>query len=483
MRSRGSETLMKRRQWETPSKVLVTVALLGFGALAFSPPTVSASAGNGYDERPDVVIILTDDQRLGLLDAMPTVRRSIIDKGVDYRQAMVPTSVCCPSRTSILTGLYSHTSGVWHNGDKTAISGVPGGYNAFVANGNEQRTLAVALKSVGYYTGFLGKYLNGYHKEYGTPPGWDRWLAFDNQVDYFDYTLGGQSYGSAAKEYSTDVIARKAVNLIGAASTAEPLFLYIAPKAPHAPFIPAPRDATVNVGALVHKSDFGAFNEPDLSDKPSWLRPKNPVSATRMHTIARQQHRTLYAVDDLVGDVISALSQRGTLDNTLLIFMSDNGLQWGEHRLPKKDLPYSASTRIPMAMRWDNTIAAGTTRSDVVLNVDIAATVSAAAGADMPWVEGISLLSDNQRAGFPLEGTIGKRFDNGEVQRPAYCGWRTATRLFVRYDGGSEELYLLDQDPKEAHNVSANPKYESALTEMRNQSQQTCAPVPPMFSW
>jgi arylsulfatase A-like enzyme len=237
------------------------------------------------------------------------------------------------------------------------------------------------------------------------------------------------------------------------------------------------------MGQYVHPRDFGAFNEANLSDKPAWLQEKTTVSAERMHELAQAQHRSLLAVDELVSDVIGALRTRGTLGNTLLIFMSDNGLQWGEHRLTKKDLPYTASTRIPMAMRWDGHIGAATTRTDLVLNVDIAPTIADVVGVDMPWTEGFSLLSANQRTGFPLEGTIGKPMDGGTVQRPAYCGWRTNTQLFVHYNGGAEELYLLSNDPKEEHNVASDEQFESVLTDLRNQAQQQCSPVPPKFSW
>ncbi|MFL6178245.1 MAG: sulfatase [Actinomycetes bacterium] len=476
---------MKRSSRKHRGRFLIALAAAAFGiaTLAALPQEGHAAASSGYGETPDIVIILTDDQRVGLLDAMPTVRNSIIAQGVNYTQAMVPTSVCCPSRASILTGMYSHSTGVWHNGDKTAISGVPGGYDAFVANGNESRTVAVALDQAGYQTEMIGKYLNGYLQQYGPPPGWDRFLAFDKEAAYYDYMLGGQLHGSRARDYSTDVIARKAVTLIQTAPTAQPLFMYIAPKAPHAPFIPAPRDVGAPMDQYVHPRDFGAFNEANLSDKPAWLQNKSPVSVQRMHELARAQHRSLLAVDELTGNVIDALKARGTLSNTLLIFMSDNGLQWGEHRLTKKDLPYTASTRIPMAMRWDGHIAPGTTRTDLVLNVDIAPTIADVVGVTMPGTEGFSLLSPNQRTGFPIEGTIGKPLDHGTVQRPAYCGWRTATQLFVHYSGGQEELYLLDQDPNETHNVASDTVFESVLNDLRNQTQQKCAPVPPMFSW
>ena len=476
---------MTRSSSRHRSRFLIALAAAAFGiaSLAALPQEGNAAASSNYAGTPDIIIILTDDQRVGLLDVMPTVRNAIIARGVNYTQAMVPTSVCCPSRASILTGMYSHSTGVWHNGDKTALSGVPGGYDAFVANGNESRTVAVALDQAGYQTEMIGKYLNGYRQQDGPPPGWDRFLAFDKDAAYYDYMLGGQLYGSRARDYSTDVIARKAVSLIETAPTIEPLFMYIAPKAPHAPFIPASRDEGAPMGQYVHPRDFGAFNEANLSDKPTWLQEKGYVSVERMHELAQAQHRSLLAVDELTRNVIDALKARGTLSNTLLIFMSDNGLQWGEHRLTKKDLPYTASTRIPMAMRWDGHITPGTTRTDLVLNVDIAPTIADVVGLTMPGTEGLSLLSSNQRTGFPLEGTIGKPLDQGTVQRPAYCGWRTDNQLFIHYNGGAEELYLLDQDPKETQNVASDTAFESVLNDLRYQTQQKCAPVPPMFNW
>jgi len=394
---------------------------------------------------------------------------------------MVPTSLCCPSRASLLTGKYAHNTGVWHNGDQTKATGIVGGTRAFMKGGNESQSLPVALNAAGYHTALVGKYFNNYHLQYGKPPGWDRWLPFDHVPDYYNYRLGEKRYGNAPRDYSTDVIRRKAVALIDGAPARDPMFLYVAPIAPHYPFRPATRHRGAPVDRMIHDDDFGALNERDTSDKPAWLRKLDPVSEGRMLRIARQQHRMMLAVDDLVGDVIDALVRRGTLHDTLLVFMSDNGMQWGEHRLTKKNLPYGASTEIPLAIRWGDKLAAGSTRPGLALNIDVTATIADAAELSMPWLEGESLLRPINRNGFLLESTVGAPVQG--VRRPAYCGWRTSNRLFVHYRTGEEELYLLGRDPQERHSVAGKPRFRSIVRDLRSRTKQACSPTPPRFTW
>lgn len=200
-------------------------------------------------EQPNVVLLITDDQVEGTLDAMPILQREIVNKGVEAENAIIPTSTCCPSRVALLTGQYAHSNGVYDN------VGRWGGWTAFERSGGEDRTVAVAVRDAGYRTGFFGKYLNGWvvSPDDYVPPGWDDFMSirdpFSSELTganaYYDYWLTGtqnkQYFGDSPKDYSTDVLARFAVDFIRSTEEETPLFLVYSTTGAHAPFKAAPR--------------------------------------------------------------------------------------------------------------------------------------------------------------------------------------------------------------------------------------------------
>jgi N-acetylglucosamine-6-sulfatase len=204
-------------------------------------------------ERPNVVLIVTDDQEYGSLQEMPKVRDLLERHGTTFSNAIVPMPGCSPSRASILRGQYPHNHGIWFS------SPPDGGYPAFHNRGHEQSTLATWLQEGGYRTALVGKYLNEYGLNPETarvPPGWNEWYA-SPRLDYFDYDLieNGRvvHYGTDPKDYLTDVLSRKASSFVrGAAQSGKPFFLYLAPRAPHDPATPAPR----------HEEQFGHARVP-----------------------------------------------------------------------------------------------------------------------------------------------------------------------------------------------------------------------------
>jgi len=424
-------------------------------------------------DRPNLVVVLTDDQRVETLAGMPQVQALLADRGTTFSRAMVPTSLCCPSRASMLTGRYAHDTGVWSNVRPN------GGWWAFQANGNEDRTVAVALHQSGYRTALVGKYFNkfgqlappGYR-----PPGWDQFLAFtirDRSGAYYDYTLSdGSVHGSAPDDYSTDVLARAATNLIRSAPPDQPLFLWFAPYAPHSPFQAAVRHrgAAVPLGAPPAQQE-------DLSTKPGWVRGHQPAAPGLAAWTARNQQRTLLAVDEAVAGIVAALAETGRLSDTLIVFTSDNGYLWGEHGIIDKNVPYTPAAAVPLVLRWDGHLAAGQVDDRLAVNVDIAATL-ATAGATGMATEGLDLLGTDRRDGFVLEaaGAPG-------LKRPPYCGWREADWAFVHYATGEEELYSLADDPGQVHNLATLPKERNRLDTMRGRARATCVPAPPGFAW
>lgn len=425
--------------------------------------------------KPNIVLILTDDQRWDTLWAMPKVKRLLLSKGVNFSNAFVVNASCCPSRASILTGKYSHSTGVYKN------EAPYGGFSSF----RDGSTVATWLKGAGYRTALIGKYLNAYTNLSYIPPGWSRWFAFPNQGGYFDYTVSDngttRAYGSATSDYSTDVLAAKAASFITTTPSSRPLFLYFAPKAPHEPFTPAPRHNTAFSTLAPYRPP--SYNESDVSDKPAWLRSRPPLSASRQvenDAIRRNQYRTLLAVDDAVGRIVNALANTGRLSNTLIVLTSDNGFHWGEHRLMKaKWTAYEESIRVPLVVRYDPAVAAAREDRRPVLNIDFAPTFATLAGTTAPAAEGASILpllssfDGTWRNDFLVE-----HLKSGE-QITTYCAVRDEQYLYVAYETGEKELYDLSMDPYQLQNQANNESYTGILSALGSRLHDLCNPAPP----
>jgi N-acetylglucosamine-6-sulfatase len=450
----------------------VVVAFFAFLLLA-SVPDASAQTS------PNVVVVLTDDQRIGTMSRMPAVWSLIRKKGVLFPNAMVPTSLCCPSRASILTGLYAHSTRIFSNL-------LPdGGWESFNSQGSEERTVATTLQAAGYRTGFVGKYLNGGFPRQAAagyvPPGWDSFVTFTTSPDYFDYSLNdGSIHGNAPADYSTDVLRTHAVRFIRSTPSDEALFLLFSTVGPHRPFTPAPRHVGAWTGRL--RSYRPASVTENVSDKPPWVSRYRRVGQRRIDRGLARAQETLMSIDDAVGSLVRALTDTGRMGNTLFVFLSDNGLLMGEHHLYTwKNVPYRLSTSIPLAVRWDGRLLANSTDRRLALNVDIAATIAEAAGTAMA-TEGLSLLGTRKRGGFPLEGGRWYRWDS-LPQHPAYCGYRTQRWMYARYADGQTELYSYAEDPHETMNLAGRVRYLGQLEAMRARAEATCSPVPPNFDW
>jgi arylsulfatase A-like enzyme len=441
--------------------------------------------------RPNIVFILTDDQTWNSLRAMPFVEDKLVRHGVQFTKAFVVNSLCCPSRASILTGQYSHSTGVYTNKPPT------GGFPAF--HPHEGSTIATWLHRVGYRTGLVGKYLNYYGKAGRSgyvPPGWDRWVAFaENNGLYYDYHLSmdGQirHYGASPADYSTDVLWRYAVNFIRH-TTRRPFFLYFAPFAPHGPSTPAPRDA----GRFSRLAPYRPpnFNERDVSDKPRWVRALPRLSSSRIARIdkaRRKAYASLLAVDHAVAGILGALRDTGRLHNTMIVFTSDNGFAFGEHRWFYKMSPYEESIRVPLVIRYDPLTWGGRKDRHLALNIDVAPTFAALAGAQPSTpVDGRSLLPILRRRGqlwrhqFLIEHKV-TQLDQPYV--PAYCAVRSAKYLYSVYKYETEprynsELYDLVGDPYELVNRVKSPRYASVVAAMKARLKALCNPPPPGFT-
>lgn len=435
----------------------------------------SAAAQDEPTDPPSILLIVTDDQRWDTLWAMPEVQGSLVEQGVNFSRAFTTSSLCCPSRASILTGAYPHTTGVYRQG------GLYGGFKSF----EDSTTIATKLDDAGYRTGFFGKYLDSYQSDALSgyvPPGWDRWAAFVH-AEYFDYglTIGGtvQRYGSDAADYSTDVLADQTEDFIR--ESEGPVFAIFAPAAPHAPAIPSPADEGGFGDLPVWRPP--SFNEADRTDKPGYVRVLPRVGPDRteyVDTLRRNQYRSLQAVDRAVDRLLGAMEDTGRLDDALVIYTSDNGLLWGEHRWIKKEVPYEEAIRVPLIVRADAVVGAGVRTDDhVVANIDLAPTIADAAGVDLPDADGNSLIpllagrSEAWRRAVLIEHL------RGTNPVPTYCAVRTARYLFASYETGERELYDLDADPFQLQNLAGTtPGLEAQLgTTLKG----LCDPPPPGF--
>ena len=473
----GFDRSRRRRTWASVTAALIIALVAGTEAQALP-------------RRPDVLLIVVDDQRADILDWMPIVRRRVVDRGRRFTNGMVPTSACCPSRASMLTGLFAHSTQVWSNRRNADLEDT-GGWPAFAAAGMEDRTIAVALQASGYRTVLVGKYLNHYDAapDGYVPPGWTAWHAFAGvNGRYYDYEIrhtdgSTTAFGHEEQDYSTDVLLRYALREVRAARPDRPLFLMFTPYGVHDGLpVPAPRHAgTATVGAY----EGPGVNEADVSDKPPWIASLPPVPERRLTRWARRTQEALFSVDEAAGRLLDVLHDRRRLRDTLVIVTSDNGVLWGEHRLAGKYMPYDAATRVPLAMRWSRRIEPGTVDRRLALNLDITATVAAAARLTSFPDEGRPLLARARRDGFVLEAgaTSGSDGNGQKVARRGYCGFRTRRFLFVRYSGGIEELYDYRRDPWELENVAADPAYADRVATLRDRADADCRPRPPGYEW
>jgi N-acetylglucosamine-6-sulfatase len=420
-------------------------------------PTSPPVAGDA----PNIVLVMTDDQDLASLRAMSRTRRLLARPGTTFENAFASLPLCCPSRATLLTGQYAHNHGVFGNKPPD------GGYQAFRGR---RRTLGVWLEAAGYQTAWIGKYLNGYgvDGDPSVPPGWTRWfspLGFDS-LRMYNYSVSAdgevEEFGDDPADYQTDVLAREALRFIRERSDERPFFLALAPLAPHDEDDTVdtgardPRPAPRHLGALeaVGPPRPPSFDEGDVSDKPRPLR-EPPLSArelTDLRQLDRSRRESLLAVDEAVGRIVRALRDDGELEDTVIVFTSDNGYLLGQHRLVGgKSLPYRGIAGVPLIVRGPGFDRGGSVRT-AVTNVDLAATVADLAGLEPDRdLDGTSLRTlareprDAQRAVL--------------LESDAYAAVRTSGFLYVEHSDGEVELYDLRRDPFELANRANAPLY------------------------
>jgi arylsulfatase A-like enzyme len=425
--------------------VLAAIALAGTGGIGGS---VKAS-GPGP---PNILFIVTDDERLDGMTVMPKTLQWFQDQGMTFPQAYSTTPLCCPARSTIFSGQYVHNTGV-----RTNSSGV-----WFDPRHSMQRY----LHDAGYQTGLYGKYFNAW-SDIRNPPYFDKFVEFD--AGYFNYRVNDNGVLRQIQQYSTNYIRDKALSFVNSAEAddSRPWFLYLGLYAPHLPSTPDTQYANASVPPFQPSPSTW---EADRSDKPAYVQ---NYQLDQQEIIDQQQQglRSLLSVDDAVDALMQNLTANGEADNTLAVFVSDNGYMFGEHNIDAKNRPYLDSIRVPMYMRWPGQVPVGATDSRLTALVDLAPTVLSATGlsSTVP-MDGRNLLDPSwQRDRMLTEFTY-----QGDV--PTWVSLVTAgsqyTEYFSRDDPNSvydREYYDLGADPYELDNLlsdssSANDPSTAALS-------------------
>jgi N-acetylglucosamine-6-sulfatase len=441
--------------------------------------TASASAADSA-ARPNIIFILVDDLRWDALGCTghPFAKTPNIDRiakeGALFRSFFVSIPLCSPSRGSFLTGQYPHTHGITNNADHSELS-------------HQLITFPRLLHDVGYETAFIGKWHMGLDDS--PRPGFDRWVGFKGQGVYNDPMLNVDGETSKHTGYITDILNEYALQFVQKEHK-KPFLLYLPHKAVHGPFTPAERHKNLYADAVIKPTP--SLND-SLEGKPAATRKLEDVSeqksgnkkgknsapsaesARRMPEGAiRNQLRALAAIDEGVGQLFKALEAAKQLDNTIIIFSSDNGFFWGEHGFGDKRWAYDESIRDPLLIRFPELIKPGAAFDQFVLNIDIAPTLLELAGAPVPkTVQGRSLVPLLKDASTPWRTSfLTEYFQEKQYPRtPTWQAVRTDHWKFISYPDlkDMDEIYDLKADPYEMKNLIKQPSSRSTVKQMEAQ--------------
>ncbi len=460
----------------------VSVGLLVVPTLALAAFVSPAAPAPPAVDRPNVVFILVDDGRHDDLVVTPEIQAEIGDAGATFTQFYAPFPLCCPARATLLSGQYAHNHQVLGNNAPL------GGFTKF----DDTTTLATWLSPT-YTTGLIGKYLNEYVPPY-KPPGWDEWMVPRSMWNYTSATwsinTGTGPRNVSHPGYQTDTMGMLAEGFINRhARDVDPFFLFLSLVAPHSGIPADPDDEDVGFPTPyvkpIYRDRFAgsanrhpAFNEADISDKPVRPPPLTADEIMGLNETNAQRRESLLSVEDATRRVLNALRANGQLDNTYVIFMSDNGYFLGEHRIRAgKVAPYDISNRVPMLVRGPG-IAPGTTVDQISAQVDFAATVLAMTGNEgvsgSANTDGINLLpfmtdpdAQTTREAVVLEA--GPATTTSTDYR--YHGVRSGDWKYVERSTGQKELCNLRTDPHELGNVAARPGFTQTPAQRDAQTQ------------
>jgi arylsulfatase A-like enzyme len=408
--------------------------------------------------RPNILVIITDDQRFDTIkEAMPRTQARIFDEGLAFANAYATTPLCSPSRSSIMTGMYASHHGV-RNNDYVLLA----------------TTFVERLQQAGYYTGLVGKYLNS---ENANPkPGYDYWIGLPSEGEYINPRLNINGVWRDEQGYLTYLLRDYAIDFLKKAATrsSQPFFLFFNPKTPHLPLQPAPSDVDLYPNLAPYRPPN--YNETDVSDKPAWLRSKPRLGKLwqdSIDTIRRRQLQMLWSLDQSLDAILDELKNQDQLDQTAIVYISDHGYFWGEHRLTGKVRVYEPVSRVALALRYPAFMPAGKIEQRLVANIDIAPTIYELAGLPIPpEVDGRSLLALFQPQPWRTELLI-------EAWPPnqSYSAVHTDRYVYVETENDRAELYDLLNDPHQLQNSADDPNNAALVGDLKARLQKLLTAV------
>jgi N-acetylglucosamine-6-sulfatase len=427
---------------------------------------LSTAAVAAAPRRPNIVFIMTDDQRWDSMGCAghPYLKTPNLDRlareGAMFQNVFVTTPLCSPSRASFLTGLRASKHGIVDNTDRGPQS-------------HELMTYPRILQKHGYETAFIGKWHMD-HQDDSARPGFDHWISFKGQGRYDNPPLNRNGARAEVPGYLTDILTQEAVEFIRRKHD-KPFAMCVWHKSVHDPTTPAERHKTAFSGeSIPRRPNY----EDQLDGKPAMFIDGNgkPVKRGRYGGPAEEkiknQMRCLLSVEEGVGSILAALEETGQLDDTLVVFSSDNGYFWGEHKLGDKRRAYEEGLRVPLLMRYPRLIRAGSRPTQMVLNTDLAPTFLQLAGVKPgSSMDGMSVLplfgrkKPRWRTSFTTEYFL----DPGYLQTPRWRSVRTERWKYIHYQDvpNSEELYDLAADPFEMKNVIGEAAAARVVSSLR----------------
>jgi len=425
-----------------------------FGAGLFAALLMAAaSLLHAQNPRPNILVIITDDQRFDTVkDYMPRTQARIFNEGMSFANAYATTPLCSPSRSSIMTGMYASHHGVRNNDSTLRVT-----------------TLAPRLQQAGYYTGLVGKYINS---EDATPkPGYDYWIGMPALGNYTNPRLNVNGVWTNHQGYLTYLLRDYVIEFLKKAQTRsdQPFFLFFNPRTPHTPLEPAPSDTGLYPNLPPYRPP--SYNEDDVSDKPAWLRNKPRLGATWQQKIdneRRRQLQMLWSLDLSLDAILDELKNQGQLEQTVVFYISDHGYFWGEHRLTDKVRVYEPASRVALAVRYPALIPAGKIETRLAANIDMAPTIYQLAGLPIPpGVDGRSLLALLQPQ-LPWRDEL---LIEAWPPKQSYSAVHTERYVYVETENDRPELYDLANDPDQLQNRADDPNYAAVVNDLKKRLQ------------
>ncbi len=425
-----------------------------------TPPTARVKT------RPNVVLIYVDDLRfdgarsLGSDFLETPAIDALVRDGIVFERSYVTTSLCCPGRVSVLTGKYASRTGVSDNQPRHDFQ-------------ESHETMADLLGAAGYETAFIGKW-HLPNPGAAPRPGFDHWVSFEGQGQYFDQPLNVDGQTVASRGFNADVLTEYAVRFIEAERGEQPFLLFLSLKNCHLPFLPPARhrDRLAGVEFELPASFHDAPESLPTQYARDRLSRRNLGAHTHPELYLEQVRRyweLVYSVDDVLGAVRASLEHQGLTDDTLVLLTSDNGYLVGEHGLTQKGVGYEPSIRVPLLLTWPGHLEAGAKRRDLALNVDLMPTILEAAGLQLPAdVQGRSLLTTRQDEGEEFLYLPPWFLSDSSPSHLVLAGGRWK---YLRFRSGAieEVLFDLENDPEERTNIAGDPGAARVLSEAREQ--------------